>query len=75
MADDLGKRGPPDRSKVNVHEAWEVAYWTREFGVTEAQLRAAVKAVGTSTVAVRKYLGKRDYRGSRDAACSALIAS
>jgi hypothetical protein len=58
MADDLGKRGPPDRSKVNVNEAWEVAYWTREFGVSEAQLRAAVRAVGTSTAAVRKHLGK-----------------
>jgi hypothetical protein len=58
MADDLTKRGPQDRSKINVNESWEVAYWTGELGVTEAQLRAAVSAVGTSAAAVRRHLGK-----------------
>jgi hypothetical protein len=58
MADDLTKRRPQDSSKVNVNERWEVDYWTTKWNVTEAQLRAAVKAAGTSAAAVAKHLGK-----------------
>jgi hypothetical protein len=58
MTDDLSKKKPQDASKINLNESWEVAYWCKEFGVTEAELRAAVKAVGVSVAAVRKYLGK-----------------
>ncbi len=56
--DDLTKRKPQDAGKVNVNEDWEVRYWCKEFGCTEKQLRDAVRAVGVSAAAVRKYLGK-----------------
>jgi hypothetical protein len=58
MSDDLKNRGPADRAKVNVNEAWEVQWWTKSLGCTEAQLKAAVKAVGTSVAAVRVHLAK-----------------
>lgn len=58
MSDDLHKRQPQDASKVNVHEEWEVRYWCKKFGCTEAELKAAVKAVGVSAAAVEKYLNK-----------------
>ncbi|PTW98706.1 DUF3606 domain-containing protein [Achromobacter mucicolens] len=58
MSDDLSKRGPQDRSRINVNEAHELRYWTQALGVTEAKLREAVKAVGTSATAVREHLGK-----------------
>ena len=58
MSDDLSKRRPQDASKVNVHEAWELEYWCKKFGVTAQQLKDAVKAVGVSAEAVKKYLGK-----------------
>ena len=58
MADNLHDRGPADRDRINVHEAWEVDYWCKKFGVTEQQLKAAVKAVGVMVVDVRRYLGK-----------------
>lgn len=58
MSDNLSNRGPVDRSRINVNESWEVTYWTRELGCTEAQLKAAVRAVGVSVAAVRKYLSK-----------------
>ncbi len=58
MSDDLSKRGPQDRSRINVNEAHELRYWTQALGVTEAQLREAVKAVGPSAAAVREHLGK-----------------
>lgn len=58
MSDDLKKRGPADRSRINIHEKWEVEYWTKELGCTEAQLRAAVAKVGVMTSAVRLELHK-----------------
>jgi len=58
MADDLKNRGPADRSKISLTEEWEVRYWTKELGVTEAQLRAAVNAVGHGVAAVRAHLKK-----------------
>jgi hypothetical protein len=58
MSDNLKNRGPADRSKVNVNESWEVTYWCGVFGCTEAQLRAAVRAVGVLVVDVRRYLSK-----------------
>jgi hypothetical protein len=58
MSDDKSKIRPQDSSKVNVHEPYEVQYWTQKFGCTKAQLEAAVKAVGVSAAAVEKYLKK-----------------
>lgn len=58
MADDLSNRGPQDRNRVNTTEPWELKYWTKTFGVTEEQLKAAVKAVGPMVADVRKKLGK-----------------
>lgn len=58
MSDDLSKRRPQDATKVNVNESWELDYWSKEFGVTKERLKEAVKAVGTSVAAVKKYLGK-----------------
>jgi hypothetical protein len=56
MADNLNERGPADRSRINVNEEWERRYWTKELGVTEEELRAAVSTAGTSAEAVRAHL-------------------
>jgi len=58
MSDNLTKRGPQDRSKINIHEAWELKYWSDHFGVTQSQLIEAVRRVGVSAEAVRRLLGK-----------------
>lgn len=58
MADDKSKRGPQDASRINVHEDYEVEYWTAKFGVTRAELEAAVKAAGIGSSAVARHLGK-----------------
>jgi len=59
MADDLSNRGNQDRSRVNVHEKWEVDYWTKKWGVTRDQLATAAKEVGVSVAAIAKKLGKK----------------
>jgi hypothetical protein len=58
MADDLTKRGQPDRSKINMSEDYEVKYWTRHLGVSREELQRAVDKVGNAAPAVRKELGK-----------------
>jgi predicted RNA-binding protein YlqC (UPF0109 family) len=55
--DNLTKREQPDRSKINMHEAWEVKYWTKELGVSKDELQKVVDKVGNSAAAVRKELG------------------
>ncbi|HEX4488780.1 MAG TPA: DUF3606 domain-containing protein [Terriglobales bacterium] len=59
MADDKTKKAPQDANKVNVHEAYEIEYWTKKFGCTSQQLKDAVKKVGTSAAAVEKELKKK----------------
>lgn len=58
MSDNLNIRRPLDSSRINIHESWEVNWWCRELGCTTSQLEGAVRAVGTSAAAVRRYLGK-----------------
>jgi hypothetical protein len=58
MADDLTRREPEDKRFISLSEPWEVAYWTKTLGVTEAELKAAVDAVGSGTAKVKAHLGK-----------------
>lgn len=56
MSDDLNNRHGQDRTRINVNESWEVAYWTKELGVTKEELEQAVKSAGTQVDAVRQHL-------------------
>ncbi len=42
MADDRSNRGPADRARINIHEAYEVEYWSRELGISPERLRELV---------------------------------
>lgn len=46
---------------ISLEQGYEVRNWTRCFGCTESELRDAVRAVGHSADAVRRYL--RQSRG------------
>jgi hypothetical protein len=58
MADSVKDRGPRDRSRVNIHQEYEIRYWSRKFDVTPEQLKEAVQKVGVSARAVAEELGK-----------------
>ncbi len=58
MADDKKKTGAADRNRVNVNESYEVEYWTKKFGCTPAELKAAVKKVGVMAKDVEEELKK-----------------
>lgn len=58
MSDDLKNRGGQDRTRININEAWERRYWSKTFGCTPWELRAAINVVGTSARNVAAHLGK-----------------
>ena len=58
MGDNLKRKQPEDPNKINVNQQWELDYWTEKFGVSEAKLKEAVRAVGVFVKDVKKYLGK-----------------
>jgi len=43
---------------VNIHEDYEVRYWTEKWGISKEQLAQAVKRAGVSAEAVARQLGK-----------------
>jgi hypothetical protein len=59
MSDDLTKKGPQDRSRINISEDHEGKYWAHHLGVSKEELQRAVDKVGNSAAAVRKDLGKQ----------------
>jgi hypothetical protein len=56
MSDDKTKPGGQDRSRISLSEDYEVRDWSKKFGVTPAELQAAVKAVGNQAAAVEAHL-------------------
>ena len=52
------KRDYRDRDRINVHEDYELQYWTKELGVTPEKLKQTVEKVGVMATDVRKALGK-----------------
>lgn len=57
--DNKAVRGPADRSRINVHEDYELRYWSQHFGVAPERLVAAVRAVGPMVADVKRHLGIR----------------
>jgi hypothetical protein len=43
----------PDRTKVELGNAGDIAYWTKTLAATKAQLKAAIAAVGRDPAKVR----------------------
>jgi hypothetical protein len=58
MTDDPSKRGQADRTRINMHEDYEVRYWTQKWNVSRDQLAAAGRKVGVMVADVAKRLGK-----------------
>ena len=56
MADDKTKSGGQDRTRINTNEDYEVRDWSKKFGVSAEQLKAAVKAVGSNAKDVEAHL-------------------
>jgi hypothetical protein len=46
----------PDYWRIDLTQAWQVRFWTREFGVSEARLREALREAGDNVGDVRAHL-------------------
>lgn len=57
MPDDKSKRGPADASRINIHEDYEVRYWSQHLGVTPERLKEAVRVAGPMVKDVKRHLG------------------
>jgi Protein of unknown function (DUF3606) len=58
MSDDPKKKGRQDRSRINTSEDYEVQYWSKKFGVSPDELKAAVNKVGKSVADVQQELSQ-----------------
>ena len=59
MSDDKTKSGGQDRSRIDVNQDYELQDWSKKFGVTTDELKAAVKKVGDKASAVEAHLKSR----------------
>jgi hypothetical protein len=57
MSDYKTKRGPQDRSRINVDEDYERKYWAKEFAISEERLKELVKQHGPSVEKIRAAVG------------------
>lgn len=48
-----------DPHRIDIGREHELRDWAESLGVTQQQVRDAVKVVGVSTTRVREYLGKK----------------
>lgn len=58
MSDNTQSPGGQDRKRVNVNEDYELRDWSKKFGVTPGEIRAAVRAVGDLAENVKEYLSR-----------------
>jgi hypothetical protein len=58
MPDNLDRQKPEDPTKINIHQQWELNFWTNELGVTETELKNAVREVGPMVKDVKKHLNE-----------------
>ena len=67
MPDKHSRHVPMDPGRVNALDPLEVVYWCSDLHCTEAQLKAAVAAVGEHVTEVRQHLAGSPSRGGRSA--------
>jgi hypothetical protein len=56
MSDNPLEPGPQDYDRINVNVEADIAYWSRELGVTRAQLAAAIEEAGPGVLDVKRNL-------------------
>jgi hypothetical protein len=56
------KRDYGHKTRIDLNQSYQVAYWKDRFGVTEAELSEAVHATGALARKVEDYLRAKDGR-------------
>ena len=50
------KRDYSDKTRIDMNQSYQVAYWKQRFGVSDEELEDVVRAVGTSVQKIEAYL-------------------
>ena len=56
------KRDYSDKTRIDMSQAYQVAYWKERFGVSQEELSEAVRATGALARKVEAYLRSKDVR-------------
>lgn len=56
MPEPMDEYHPEDGCLISLRQPWEVSYWRKRLGVTDARLRLAVEARGHGLKAVEAWL-------------------
>jgi hypothetical protein len=65
---EMGSVNPPkqrdysDKTRIDLNQSYQVAYWKERFGVSEQELSEAVLAAGALARKVEEYLRSKDAR-------------
>ncbi len=51
-----------DKTRIDINQSYQAAYWKERFGVTEQELSEAVRAAGALARKVETYLKAKDVR-------------
>jgi hypothetical protein len=54
----VSKRHPQDSPRINVHEPWDVQYWSDRWNVPRQHVVEAIRRVGDQVHDVAQALGK-----------------
>ena len=61
MSDDQSNRGRLDLERINLDQDYERHNWAKRLGVTEDELKDAVRSAGDSPDKVRDYLNVKGF--------------
>jgi hypothetical protein len=56
------KRDYGNKTRIDIRQSYQVAYWKERFGVSQEELREAVRAAGESARKVEEYLKSKQDR-------------
>lgn len=60
MSDNKNVKDYKDKTRINVNEPYEVAYWTKKWNITAKQLTDAVRSQDTTSVKkIEEFLKKK----------------
>ena len=56
------KRDYGNKTRIDIRQSYQVAYWKERFGVSQEELSEAVRAAGESARKVEEYLKSKQAR-------------
>ena len=57
--DNKGKVDKHDKYAINIHDKYEIEYWSTKFGLSAEELLKAVEEVGDSSIDVKEHIRRK----------------